>query len=45
MLKVKALTKIFGGLRAVDNASLEVGAGQIVSCKSFNQDIWWIARR
>jgi len=31
MLKVKALTKIFGGLRAVDNASLEVGAGQIVS--------------
>ena len=31
MLKVKALTKIFGGLRAVDNASLEVGAGQIIS--------------
>jgi ABC-type branched-subunit amino acid transport system ATPase component len=31
MLKVKGLTKIFGGLRAVDNASLEVSAGQIVS--------------
>ena len=31
MLKVNGLTKIFGGLRAVDNASLEVGAGQIVS--------------
>jgi len=31
MLKVKGLTKIFGGLRAVDNASLEVGPGQIVS--------------
>jgi len=31
MLKVKGLTKIFGGLRAVDNASLEVAAGQIVS--------------
>lgn len=31
MLKVKGLSKIFGGLRAVDNASLEVGQGQIVS--------------
>ena len=31
MLKVKGLTKIFGGLRAVDNASLEVAPGQIVS--------------
>ncbi len=31
MLKVKGLTKIFGGLRAVDNASLEVAEGQIVS--------------
>jgi branched-chain amino acid transport system ATP-binding protein len=31
MLKVRGLSKIFGGLRAVDNASLEVGEGQIVS--------------
>jgi branched-chain amino acid transport system ATP-binding protein len=31
MLKVKGLTKIFGGLRAVDNATLEVAPGQIVS--------------
>jgi len=31
MLQVKGLTKIFGGLRAVDNASLDVAAGQIVS--------------
>eukprot|EP01036_Dinobryon_divergens_P005474 gene5474-7246_t len=31
MLKVKGLSKIFGGLRAVDNASLEVGQGQIVA--------------
>ncbi len=31
MLKVKGLSKIFGGLRAVDNASLEVAQGQIVS--------------
>jgi branched-chain amino acid transport system ATP-binding protein len=31
MLKVKGLSKIFGGLRAVDKASLEVGQGQIVS--------------
>ncbi len=31
MLKVEGLTKIFGGLRAVDNASLEVGGGRIVA--------------
>ena len=31
MLKVQGLTKIFGGLRAVDNASLEVGEGRIVA--------------
>ena len=31
MLKVEGLTKIFGGLRAVDDASLEVGAGRIVA--------------
>ncbi len=31
MLKVKGISKIFGGLRAVDNASLEVGQGQIIS--------------
>ena len=31
MLKVQGLTKIFGGLRAVDQASLEVGQGQIVA--------------
>jgi urea transport system ATP-binding protein len=31
MLKVTGLTKIFGGLRAVDNASLEVGEGRIVA--------------
>ncbi|HSW17059.1 MAG TPA: ABC transporter ATP-binding protein [Ramlibacter sp.] len=31
MLKVEGLTKIFGGLRAVDNASLEVGEGRIVA--------------
>ena len=31
MLKVTNLTKIFGGLRAVDNASLEVGEGRIVA--------------
>lgn len=31
MLKVSNLTKIFGGLRAVDNASLEVGEGRIVA--------------
>jgi len=31
MLQVEGLTKIFGGLRAVDNASLRVDAGRIVS--------------
>ena len=31
MLKVEGLTKIFGGLRAVDNASLEVPEGRIVA--------------
>lgn len=31
MLKVQGLTKIFGGLRAVDNASLEVPEGRIVA--------------
>ena len=31
MLKVEGLTKIFGGLRAVDNASLEVDEGKIVA--------------
>ena len=31
MLKVEGLTKIFGGLRAVDNASLEVAEGRIVA--------------
>ena len=31
MLRVANLTKIFGGLRAVDNASLEVEAGRIVA--------------
>ena len=31
MLKVDGLTKIFGGLRAVDDASLEVGEGRIVA--------------
>jgi branched-chain amino acid transport system ATP-binding protein len=31
MLKVEGLTKIFGGLRAVDGASLEVGQGRIVA--------------
>jgi branched-chain amino acid transport system ATP-binding protein len=31
MLKVEGLTKIFGGLRAVDNASLEVDEGRIVA--------------
>jgi branched-chain amino acid transport system ATP-binding protein len=31
MLKVDGLTKIFGGLKAVDNASLEVGEGRIVA--------------
>jgi len=31
MLKVSGLTKIFGGLRAVDNASLEVPEGRIVA--------------
>jgi branched-chain amino acid transport system ATP-binding protein len=31
MLQVEGLTKIFGGLRAVDNASLKVGEGQIVA--------------
>ena len=30
MLKVTGLTKIFGGLRAVDNASLGVDEGRIV---------------
>jgi branched-chain amino acid transport system ATP-binding protein len=31
MLKVEGITKIFGGLRAVDNASLEVPEGRIVA--------------
>lgn len=31
MLKVSNLTKIFGGLRAVDNASLQVDQGRIVA--------------
>ena len=31
MLKVQGLTKIFGGLRAVDNASLDVPEGRIVA--------------
>jgi branched-chain amino acid transport system ATP-binding protein len=31
MLKVEGLTKIFGGLRAVDNACLEVPEGRIVA--------------
>jgi branched-chain amino acid transport system ATP-binding protein len=31
MLQVDGLTKIFGGLRAVDNASLNVDAGRIVA--------------
>jgi branched-chain amino acid transport system ATP-binding protein len=31
MLKVDGLTKIFGGLKAVDDASLEVGEGSIVA--------------
>ncbi|NBX55852.1 MAG: ABC transporter ATP-binding protein [Betaproteobacteria bacterium] len=31
MLKVTQLTKVFGGLRAVDGASLEVGQGRIVA--------------
>jgi branched-chain amino acid transport system ATP-binding protein len=31
MLKVQGLTKIFGGLRAVDDASLEVPEGRIVA--------------
>ncbi|MEI7784400.1 MAG: ABC transporter ATP-binding protein [Betaproteobacteria bacterium] len=31
MLKVSNLTKIFGGLKAVDDASLEVGQGRIVA--------------
>ncbi len=31
MLKVAGLTKIFGGLRAVDDASIEVGEGRIVA--------------
>ena len=31
MLKVSGLTKIFGGLRAVDNASLDVPEGRIVA--------------
>ncbi len=31
MLKVEGLTKIFGGLKAVDSASLEVGEGRIVA--------------
>ena len=32
MLKVKNLTKKFGGLIAVDNLSLEIGAGEILAC-------------
>ena len=31
MLKVEGLSKIFGGLKAVDDASLEVGEGRIVA--------------
>jgi len=31
MLEVQGLTKVFGGLKAVDNASLEVGEGRIVA--------------
>lgn len=31
MLEVSNLTKVFGGLRAVDNASLQVSQGQIVA--------------
>ena len=31
MLRIDGLTKIFGGLRAVDSASLKVDAGQIVA--------------
>lgn len=31
MLEVKNLTKVFGGLRAVDHASLQVSKGQIVA--------------
>jgi branched-chain amino acid transport system ATP-binding protein len=31
MLQVQGLTKIFGGLRAVDEASLDVGEGRIVA--------------
>ena len=31
MLRIEGLTKIFGGLRAVDNASLKVDKGQIVA--------------
>ena len=31
MLKVTGLSKIFGGLKAVDNASLEVPQGSIVA--------------
>ena len=31
MLKVQGLTKVFGGLKAVDNASVEVGEGRIVA--------------
>ena len=38
MLKVTALSKIFGGLRAVDNASLSVDAGQIVALIGPNGD-------
>ena len=31
MLEVQGLTKVFGGLKAVDNASLQVGEGRIVA--------------
>ena len=31
LLQVQGLTKVFGGLRAVDDASLEVGQGRIVA--------------
>ena len=31
LLQVRVLTKVFGGLRAVDDASLEVGPGRIVA--------------
>ena len=31
LLQVRGLTKVFGGLRAVDDASLEVGPGRIVA--------------